>query len=161
MLGTSRKTLDIFISHAWRYHEDWNRFSNMLDAHDSRAWRNFSLPWYDPALNPASEYGGEQLRWNLESQIIPVHAMILLSSVFAQQGSIKWINFEIEIARKHSKPIIALPVGGETSVLPQIAEIADAAGMWDAAGILSLIEQVSVTSRGERTATINGAGAPG
>ena len=147
MLSQPKKTLDIFISHAWRYHEDWNRVSSMLDAYNARAWRNFSLPWYDPALNPATESGGAQLRWNLESQIIPVHAMILLCSVFAQQGSRKWVDFEVEMARKHLKPIIALPATGETTIRPEVGEIVDAAGTWDAKKLLDLVDGISVNGR--------------
>jgi MTH538 TIR-like domain (DUF1863). len=143
MFGKARKTRDIFITHAWRYHEDWNRLSSILDSHNHRAWRNFSLPWYDPALSPATESGGAQLRWNLESQIVPVDVVLLLSSVFAQQGSRKWIDFEIEIAKKHSKPIIAIPFWGEITVLPDIARIADLSGTWEVTKLLESIDELS------------------
>jgi hypothetical protein len=135
-----QKTRDLFISHAWRYHDDWNRLSSMLDAYDPYAWRNFSLPWFDPALNPASDSGGEILRWGLESQIIPVHAVILLSSVYTQQGSRKWIDFEIEMARKHSKPIVALPAWGETVVPPHVAGQAHLCAAWEVEPLLALVD---------------------
>jgi hypothetical protein len=106
------------------------------------------LPWYDPALSPATESGGAQLRWNLESQIVPVEVVLLLSSVFAQQGSRKWIDFEIEIAKKHSKPIIAIPLWGETAVLPDIARIADLTGTWDVPKLLELIDELSAVPPG-------------
>jgi len=144
MSGRQQKTRDIFISHAWRYHDDWNRLGSMLDVHDPHAWRNFSLPWFDPALNPATDSGGAFLRWNLESQIIPVHAVVLLSSVFVQQGSRKWIDFEIEMARKHLKPIIALPSWSESGVSPAVKNLADAVGTWDARELLGLVDELSL-----------------
>lgn len=145
------RTRDLFISHAWRYHDDWSRLSALLDAHDPYAWRNFSLPWFDPALNPATHSGGETLRWSLESQIIPAHAMILLSSVFAQQGSRKWIDFEVAMARKHSKPILALPVWGEPEVPSEVADIADVVAAWDVEKLLAMIDLVAAeASNGRR-----------
>ena len=142
LMGKSQKIRDVFVSHAWRYHDDWNLLTRMLDVYDPRAWRNFSLPWFDPALNPATESGGATLRWSLESQIIPVDVVVLLSSVFAQQGSRKWIDFEIEMAGNHAKPIIALPAWGETAVPPEVAKIADATGKWDAGELLASIDKL-------------------
>jgi hypothetical protein len=98
----------------------------------------------------------------LESQIIPAHAMILLASVFAQQGARKWIDFEIETARKHSKPIIALPATGEAGVPTEITNVADAIGTWDAAKLLGLIDEMSVigTKGGSAPATVDPSSAP-
>jgi MTH538 TIR-like domain (DUF1863) len=142
----SQKARDLFISHAWRYHDDWNLLSRMLDAYDTRAWRNFSLPWFDPALNPATESGGATLRWNLESQIIPVDVVVLLDSVFAQQSSRKWIDFEIEMAIKHSKPMVALPPGGETMVSPELTAIVNATGNWDPEQLLASVDKLLASS---------------
>ncbi len=98
-----------------------------------RAWRNFSLPWYDPALDPRTEKGGQIIRWNLEAQIIPVHAVVLLASVLVEPGTRKWLDHELEMVRKHSKPILALPAWGETTVPDEVKDKADAVIAWDAA----------------------------
>jgi hypothetical protein len=153
-----QRTRDLFICHAWRYHDDWNRLSGMLDAYDPYAWRNFSLPWFDPALNPATDSGGAILRWGLESQIIPVHAVILLSSVCAQQASRKWIDFEIEMARKHSKPILALPVWGETLVPQHVASQADLCPGWDVERLLALVDGLVTGTRRAQDVTQPAAG---
>ena len=142
MPARSQVTRDLFISHAWRFHEDWKQLADMLDAHDPHAWRNFSLPWFDPALNPATVSGRETLLWTLEAQIIPVHAMILLAGVFAQPSSRKWIDFEVEMARKHSKPIVALPAWGETEVSPEAAGVADGIAEWDVDKLLGMLDLV-------------------
>ena len=114
------QTVDIFITHAWRYHQDWKHLVDILNAHGCRGWRNFSLPWYDPALDPAHPGGwAKPWRWNLESQIIPVNGVILLASVLSEPGTRKWLDFELDMARKHDKPIIALPPWGETRFPPK------------------------------------------
>ena len=60
------QTIDIFITHAWRYHQDWKNLVDLLNSHAHRGWRNFSLPWYDPALDPRTEKGGQIVRRHLE-----------------------------------------------------------------------------------------------
>ena len=135
------RTVDLFITHAWRYHPDWKRAVDLLNVYDRRAWRNFSLPWYDPALDPRTEKGGQMIRWQLEAQIIPVHAVLLLASVLAEPGTRKWLDFELEMARKHQKPILVLPTWGGTTVANEIKAQADAIVAWDARSILDAIKR--------------------
>ncbi|MBI3862750.1 MAG: TIR domain-containing protein [Planctomycetia bacterium] len=135
------KTVDLFITHAWRYHADWKRAVDLLNAHGLSHWRNFSLPWYDPALDPRTEKGGQIVRANLESQIIPVHAVILLASVLDEAGTRKWLDFEIKVSRQRGKPILVLPGWGLDSVTEEVRGLADAVVEWDAAAILRAVAQ--------------------
>ena len=75
--------IDIFVTHAWRYHDDWKVVCAMLDAVPGFAWRNFSVPWYDPALDPNTEVGRRNIHAWLEGQIRPVMAVIFLDGVYA------------------------------------------------------------------------------
>ena len=91
----------------------------MVDLLDNRAdltWRNFSVPWYDPAMDPNTEFGAQYVRKNLEAQIIPADAMILLEDVYCVKSARKWIDMEIMFAKRHDIPIIAVtgnpPSGG-------------------------------------------------
>jgi hypothetical protein len=136
------RTVDIFITHAWRYHRDWKCLVDLFNAHGARGWRNFSLPWYDPALDPRTEKGGQTVRWNLEAQIIPVHAVFLLAGVLSEPGTRKWLDFELEMARKHHKPIIAVPPWGETSVPSEVSDLADAVVGWDASALWAAVRDL-------------------
>lgn len=136
----NRKTLDLFITHAWRYHDDWKRAVDMLNAFGLSRWRNFSLPWYDPALDPRTEKGGQIVRWNLESQIIPAHAVILLTSVLEEPGTHKWLDFELEMSRKHGKPVFALPAWGKTEVAAGVRDRVQEVVPWDAAALIAAVE---------------------
>ena len=97
---TTGRTLDLFITHAWRYHEDWTQLAALLDRSGSR-WRNFSVPWHDPALVPSTELGGRHIRDFLETQIIPVDGVVFLSGVYAVRSTREWLDLEVEFARRH------------------------------------------------------------
>ena len=48
------KTYDVFISHAWSYHEDYYRMVRFLDEAQYFYWRNYSVP-----------HGLDTIRWML------------------------------------------------------------------------------------------------
>jgi hypothetical protein len=79
------KLYDLFLTHAWRYHDDWTRMAEMLDHCDGVKWRNFSVPWHDPAMDANTEVGGRSIRNWLESQIVPV-ALNSLAASFASEA---------------------------------------------------------------------------
>lgn len=133
---------DIFITHAWRYHEDWTRISEMLDKLPGLAWRNFSLPWHDPAMDPNSEVGGKFIRHFLETQIIPVHGVVLLSGVYAVKSARRWLDLEVEMARKHRKPIIGIPAIGADSVPVDVIALCDKCVGWDAAAVVAALVEL-------------------
>ena len=112
---------------------------DLLNAHGVRSWRNFSLPWYDPALDPRTPEGGKIVRWNLETQIIPVHAVLFLAGVWTEPGTHKWLEFELEMARKHNKRVLAVPAWGETEVAEEIRGRVDAVVGWDAHAIFQAV----------------------
>jgi len=136
------KMYDLFITHAWRYHEDWSRLSEMLDRQPGLAWRNFSLPWHDPAMDPNSAVGGKFIRDFLETQIIPVHGVILLSGVYVVKSARRWLDLEVEMARKHKKPIIGVPALDATAVPDEVRALCDASVGWDAVAIVGALDEM-------------------
>jgi hypothetical protein len=98
---------DIFICHAWRFHEEWCKCCSFFDSLPPPfQWRNFSLPWHDPAYNANSEAGGKFVRKFLEKQIQPVNYFILLETIYNIKSATSWVTLEIEFARRYKKPII-------------------------------------------------------
>lgn len=133
---------DLFITHAWRYHEDWTKISELLDKLPSLKWRNFSVPWHDPAMDPNSEVGGKFIRDWLENQIVPVHGVILLAGVYAVKSARRWLDLELEMARRQHKPIIGLPAIGQTTVPEEVGALCDVSTGWDAAALIAALDEV-------------------
>lgn len=135
--------IDIFISHAWRFHGDYQKLIDLLDEHANLKVRNFGLPWYDPALNIHTEEGGNTLRELLRNQIIPAQVFVLLSSVFANKGARKWVDFELEYAKQLAKPVVALPNFGEDEVPLEVCEYSDRQASWEVKRFLEELETAS------------------
>lgn len=133
---------DLFVTHAWRYHEDWARLVELLDGAPGLGWRNFSVPWYDPALDVRTESGGAAVRGLLEGQIAPVHAVILLDGVHRAGSARKWIDLELAFARRLRKPIVAVPPLDCGPVSAEALAAADAVAPWDAAALLAAVDRL-------------------
>ncbi|TKB69980.1 MAG: hypothetical protein E8D52_02700 [Nitrospira sp.] len=140
-MGNS-KTYDLFITHAWRFHEDWTKFTELMDKIPGLLWRNFSLPWHDPAISPNTEAGGRFIRTSLESQIIPVHVVVLLAGVYEIRSARVWVDMEVEMAKRHNKPIIAMPAINKNSIPDELAALCDANSGWDGARLIATIDEV-------------------
>jgi hypothetical protein len=145
---------DIFITHAWRYHDDWVRLSNLFDAEKSIKWRNFSVPWYDPALDPNTELGARAVRAWLDGQIRPVMGTVLLDSVYAVKSTRKWLQLEVEISRGHVKPVVVIPAHGATTISDEALALADGAAEWDAIGIIKMLEELGRAGKAPRAAQV-------
>ncbi len=104
---TSR-TYDIFITHSWRFHEPWNRTVQALDSIPALRWRNFSVPWYDPALDPNTPFGKEKVDETVTAQILPSNVVLFLADVYAIKSTKKWIDMELAIAEANNIPVVAI-----------------------------------------------------
>jgi hypothetical protein len=97
--------IDVFVSHAWRYHPEWLHVCELLSANSSSTLRNFSLPWHDPAYAPASELGAKHLMHSLEVQIYAVDIVFVIDALLVNKSAEKWVKKQIEIANRFNKKI--------------------------------------------------------
>ena len=146
MMGNT-KTYDIFATHAWRFHEDWTKFTELMDKMPGLLWRNFSLPWHDPAISPNTEAGGRFIRSSLESQIIPVHVVVLLAGVYEIRSARVWVDMEVAMAKKHNKPIVGMPAINKDSIPNELLALCDTSSKWDAAQLIAAIDEVRAMPR--------------
>ncbi len=109
------KTYDLFISHAWKYNDDYYRLVNLLNAAANFKWRNYSVPEHDSF----GKMTKAQLLAELDGQIKPVNAVLIIAGMYVNYSD--WILEEIKIAQKYGKPIIGLkPRGAE--VTPKVVQ---------------------------------------
>ncbi len=138
-------TYDVFITHAWRFHDDWSRAGALLDEVEGFRWRNFSVPWHDPAMDPNTERGGRFLQDWLETQILPCHVFVFLDSVYAIRSARKWLDTELQVARAAGKPVIALPIEGSTGLAESVDIPRQAIVPWNGK---ALTDAIAAAARG-------------
>lgn len=127
----------LFISHAWRYSDGYNRVCRMLTEAPHFVWRNYSVP-EDRAFDRMSR---SQLEQQLKWQINPTQCCVILAGMYVAHSD--WIQFEINHAKSQGKPIVGIvPWGGER-VPTAVQNAADEIVAWQASSIVAAIRRVT------------------
>jgi len=136
------KTYNIFISHAWKYSDDYNRLVKLLDESLWFLWRNYSDPSHDPIIDPNTNLGKEKLKKELDEQIRPVNCVIVISGMYVAYRY--WIQTEIDIAISYGKPIIGVKPWGQQRIPKEVQDVAVEMVGWNAESIISAIRRHSI-----------------
>jgi hypothetical protein len=136
-------TYDLFLTHAWYYTDEWQLLVAALDEHLPGKWRNWSLPWHDTSIDRYSVEGKAQLESLLNGHISMTSAIILLPELVKTGEGRFWLEKELQIGSKHSKPVIGVqPLRGDTFpewLIPKTHRVVarDAGEIFDAVRTLS------------------------
>jgi len=136
------KTYDLFLSHAWKYNDDYNRLVKMLNDAPAFKWRNYSVPEHDPLIDPNTYVGKVKLAELLDKQIRPVNCVIILGGMYAAYS--EWILKEIQIAQSYGKPIIGVYPWGQQNMPLAVQNAADDLVKWNTDTIVSAIRRNSL-----------------
>jgi hypothetical protein len=102
------RTYNVFISHSWKYDDDYQRLLSMLNSVPSFKWKNYSVPWDDPF----ARMGKIKLQEEIKHQIKATSIVLVIAGMYVSYR--EWIQFEINMADFYEKPIIAIyPRGNE------------------------------------------------
>lgn len=133
------KIYNIFISHAWRYSDDYEHLVRLLNEAPNFKWKNYSDPQHDPVVDPDDEVNRAKLIEELEEQIRPTHCVIVISGMYAVYSY--WIQEEIDIATYYRKPIIGIKPWGQERIPQEIKDAAVAIVGWNTDSIVSAIRE--------------------
>lgn len=105
----------VFISHAWRYNDEYSSVVDRLNDAPFFHWMNMSVPTHDPIYaNDTAEL--ERL---LRDQMRPANVFVILGGMYAAHSD--WIEFEVDFARRIGRPIIGVKPWGSQR-MPQLVE---------------------------------------
>lgn len=127
----------LFVSHAWRYNDEYVRFINLLDAAPNFSWSNYSVPRHDPLLAGNSA----ALRRELDDQIRPAQVVVVLAGMYASYSD--WIGYEIDKAVEWEKPILGVQPWGSTRIPSRVSEVADKMVGWNTNSITEGIKHLA------------------
>ena len=106
------RTYNIFISHAWKYGNAYDRLIKLLDHAPNFYYRNYSSPEDRPFIPPYMYVLNDTIKNKITSKIRSVNCVLVISGMYTQNSD--WMQVEIDIARKLNKPIIGIrPFDGQ------------------------------------------------
>lgn len=135
----SLKTYDLFISHAWKYGDDYDRLVALLDEANNFYYRNYSAPSDKPLgnLDGSDVTNKSEITSAIERKISPVNAVLIISGMYYNNR--KWMQAEIDIAKEKNKPIIAIKPRGNEKMPTEISDAADSIVSWNTSSIVDAI----------------------
>lgn len=136
------RTYDLFISHAWKYSDDYCRAVKLLASAPNFAFRNYSVPEHDPVLDPDDEYERKELRAALDEQIRPVNCVLIISGMYVPHSY--WIQQEIGIAVSYGKPIVGLIPRGAERIPTAVSNAAKEMVGWTTDSIVAAVRKHSI-----------------
>jgi hypothetical protein len=130
------QTFHLFISHSWNYSDAHDRLVKLLTAHPTFNFKNFSVPPHNPIVGARTD---KQLEEAIENKIRPCSAVLIMAGMYSTYS--KWINKEIEIAKRMGKVIIAVKPFGAERISTVVRDAAHAECAWNTNSIVSAIRQ--------------------
>jgi len=130
------RTYRIFVSHAWKYNEDYHRLIKNLEAALNFKFANYSVPEHDPV--DASNDLNEELR----QQIRPVQVVIILGGMYVAYS--EWIQFEIDFASSLGKPILGIRPWGAKLMPEAVQTAAHQIVGWNTPTIVKAIRHLAI-----------------
>lgn len=132
------KTYDLFVSHAWKYDDDYYRLTGLLHKANYFRWRNYSVPQHDPL----DANNARRLCESLKRQIAPTNAVLIISGMYVKHRD--WIQYEIKVAQSYSKPIIGIEPWGSRRVPTEVQTAAATMVGWRTDSIVKAIRTYAI-----------------
>lgn len=138
------KCYDLFISHAWRYGEDYDKLTSMLDNALYFKYRNYSAPKDNPLINldKTPVTNKTQIREAIKRKINPVNCVLVISGMYYNNR--EWMQFELDYAVAMGKPIIAIKPRGNVNMPTEVSSVATTTVNWYTDSIVSAIRTYSL-----------------
>jgi hypothetical protein len=128
----------LFTSHAWDYHDDYNRLIKLLDEASFFTYSNYSVPKDDKFAKMSKV----ELKEEIRQQIRPVNCFLALGGVYMTYSD--WIQFELDFAVSLGKPIIGVKPWGNTNVSTAVSSVAKEVVSWNTDSIVAAIRKYSI-----------------
>lgn len=126
----------LFISHSWNYSGQYNSIIDFLERQEVDYY-NHSVPKDDPIHTNGTD---KQLYDAIEAKIKGCSCVIIMAGVYATYS--KWINKEINIAKKYGKPIIAVKYWGAERFSSIVMDAADKVVGWNSKSVADAISEL-------------------
>ncbi len=128
----------VFISHAWKYDDHYNKIVEWLNSASNFSWSNCSVP----STNALPDKTSTGLSRGMTRQINPAQVVLILGGMYAAQSD--WIEYEILEAQRLEKTIIGITPWDQERI-PTIVQNASICPMvgWNSASVIQAVRNYS------------------
>lgn len=130
----------LFISHAWKYGDDYIRLVNLLNNAKYFSYYNYSAPSEKPLFPLGTPYTNSDIARKITDKITPAQAVIVIAGMYAAHRY--WMQYEIDEAVRLKKPIIAVKPWGNTLIPTYVSNNATEIVGWNTDSIVSAIRRL-------------------
>ncbi|MFR8171509.1 MAG: TIR domain-containing protein [Marvinbryantia sp.] len=130
----------LFISHAWKYGQDYNRLINLLNNAKYFSYYNYSAPAEKPLFPAGTPMTNSQIRNLISNKIRPAQVTLVLSGMYGAYSD--WMKYEVDESIRMGKPIIGIYPWGQTYAPTYITQNATVMVRWQTDSIVSAIRSL-------------------
>ena len=135
-----QRVYHIFISHAWKYGEAYDKLVHLLKMANNFKWTNYSVPANKPILTP-DEFGDDELLLKkLEGQIRQASCVLVISGMYINHK--RWMQAEIDVACEYNKPIVGIKPRGRKVTPKEVQDAATVMVGWNTISIITAIKNL-------------------
>ena len=128
----------LFISHSWAYGKNYDTLMSKLRGRPYFNFSDYSVPKHDPLHTSGTD---KELYQAIERKMKPCGVIIILAGVYATYS--KWINKEIDIAKKYNKPILAIEPWASNKTSKVVKVAANRIVKWNTEPIVKAIRELN------------------
>ncbi len=132
------KTYNLFISHSWSYGNQYTGLTSLLQNRPFFSFKNYSVPESNPIIGARTD---KQLEIAIENKVRASSVVVIMAGVYSTYS--KWINKEIEIAKRLGKPILAVKPYGSSNISTTVREAANEICNWSTESVVSAIRRLA------------------
>lgn len=132
---------NLFISHSWKYSNDYDRLEDLLREYSYFSFKNYSVPKKDPLDINGKNYESK-LRSAIADQMRLCSCVLVIAGKYVSYSDS--IDMELDIAIEMGKPIIAIEPWGSTMTSQRAKDVATIIVGWNASSIVNAIRRYSI-----------------
>ena len=125
------------VSHAWDYHDEYNKIIGFPENTNNFERRNYSAP-KDRRFDSLTK---TELKEELREQIRPVEIVLVLAGMYVAHR--EWIQFEVDYANSLGKPILPIKPWGSQHYPDHLEFAEESAVGWNTNSIVSAIRAMT------------------
>lgn len=130
----------IFISHAWRYGEEYDRLVQLLDAAPLFSYYNYSAPREKPLALSSSRASSYEIGRAITEKIKNAQVVLVIGGMYMLYHD--WMKYEVDEALRMGKPIIAIMPWASTYMPIELQGKATKIVHWNTSSIVDAIRSL-------------------